>query len=367
MPPVRNEPVVLVHGWGGSFATTWQGPGWEALLADAGRTVIGVDLLGHGSAPKPHDPEAYADLTTRVLEAMPSDGPVDAIGFSLGARTLLELAARAPERFSRLVVAGVGKNLFVDDPERRQAILDAVDGKETDNNIGRLFAQYANQAGNDPIALGRLHEADRHAPHRRAARRGHDAGARGPRRQGLRRARRPARGRSARRPPASRSRVSTTSPRPSPSPSSTPPSNSSTRSRRDRRRRRRAAARRPGGVPDRDGLRARGRRHEHRRGGADLRGEGPPARPPRHRAPRRRLPARRLGRGGPRHRARPGGGVLARAADAARAAQSGRSRRRHRRPGHGGPAGARPPPGPRTARLRSAGASRHRRPTGSAR
>lgn len=154
MPPVRNEPVVLVHGWGGSFATTWQGPGWEALLQDAGRTVIGVDLLGHGSAPKPHDPEAYADLTTRLLEAMPSDGPVDAIGFSLGAGTLLELAARAPERFSRLVVAGVGKNLFVDDPERRQAILDAVDGKETDNNIGRLFAQYANQAGNDPIALG---------------------------------------------------------------------------------------------------------------------------------------------------------------------------------------------------------------------
>jgi pimeloyl-ACP methyl ester carboxylesterase len=29
--------VVLVHGWGGSFATTWERSGFTALLADAGR------------------------------------------------------------------------------------------------------------------------------------------------------------------------------------------------------------------------------------------------------------------------------------------------------------------------------------------
>ena len=54
-------PVVLVHGWGGSFATTWQHSGFTDLLADAGREVVGVDLLGHGTAPKPHDPDEYAD------------------------------------------------------------------------------------------------------------------------------------------------------------------------------------------------------------------------------------------------------------------------------------------------------------------
>jgi pimeloyl-ACP methyl ester carboxylesterase len=150
---VSNEPVVLVHGWGGSFASTWQGPGWEALLQDAGRRVIAVDLLGHGTAPKPHDPEEYADLTARIVDALPAEGQIDAVGFSMGAATLLELATRTPERFHRLVVAGVGKNLFVDDPERRQVIIDAVEGRETDNNIGRLFAQYANQPGNDSAAL----------------------------------------------------------------------------------------------------------------------------------------------------------------------------------------------------------------------
>ena len=56
-------PVVLVHGWGGSFESTWQRNGFTALLDDAGLEVIGVDLLGHGDAPKPHDPEAYDDLT----------------------------------------------------------------------------------------------------------------------------------------------------------------------------------------------------------------------------------------------------------------------------------------------------------------
>ncbi len=72
-----TPPVVLVHGWGGSFASTWQRSGFTALLEDAGLDVIGVDLLGHGTAPKPHDPEAYADLDARILDALP-DEPVDA-------------------------------------------------------------------------------------------------------------------------------------------------------------------------------------------------------------------------------------------------------------------------------------------------
>jgi pimeloyl-ACP methyl ester carboxylesterase len=143
----------MVHGWGGSYARTWQEPGWDMLLADAGRTVIGVDLLGHGTAPKPHDPEAYADLTERVVEALP-DGPVDAIGFSMGAMTLLELAIRQPERISRLVLAGVGANLFREDPDRHAAIVAAVEGHgEVENNEARLFAQYAAQPENDAEAL----------------------------------------------------------------------------------------------------------------------------------------------------------------------------------------------------------------------
>jgi pimeloyl-ACP methyl ester carboxylesterase len=154
--------VVLVHGWGGSFATTWQQTGFTELLRDAGREPIGVDLLGHGTAPKPHDPLAYTDLGARVLEAMPAT-PVDAVGFSLGAMTLLRVAASHPERFHRLVVAGVGRNLFEPDPERGERIVAAIEGNAPLDDTGaQLFAQYANQPGNDPAALAAIMKLDRH-------------------------------------------------------------------------------------------------------------------------------------------------------------------------------------------------------------
>lgn len=148
---MARSPVVFVHGWGGSYARTWQQPGWSALIEDAGLTAIGVDLLGHGLAPKPHDVEAYADLTTRITDVLP-DEPVDAVGFSLGAITLLELACREPERFARLVVMGVGANLFRSDGAT--TTLDALEGRASATDItAQLFVQYANQPGNDPEAL----------------------------------------------------------------------------------------------------------------------------------------------------------------------------------------------------------------------
>jgi pimeloyl-ACP methyl ester carboxylesterase len=150
--------VVLVHGWGGSFESTWQRSGFTSLLEDAGLDVIGVDLLGHGTAPKPHEPEAYADLTERVVDALPPE-PVDAIGFSLGAMTLLRLATAQPHRFHRVVLAGVGRNIFERDDAGTAAIvagLEAVasggDPSALDNTV-RLFTQYAGQPGNDIAAL----------------------------------------------------------------------------------------------------------------------------------------------------------------------------------------------------------------------
>lgn len=148
-----TTPVMLIHGWGGSFAETWERPGVTALLADAGRDVIGVDLLGHGTAPKPHEPSAYADLGARIVEALP-DGPVDAVGFSLGALTLLRTAIAHPTRFRRLVVAGVGDNIFQRDDSGTQRIVSALEGSDpVDDNLARLFVQYADQPGQDRIAL----------------------------------------------------------------------------------------------------------------------------------------------------------------------------------------------------------------------
>jgi pimeloyl-ACP methyl ester carboxylesterase len=147
------NPVVLVHGFASSFARNWKEPGWVDLLADGGREVVGVDMLGHGDAPKPHDPEAYEGLEDGVAAQFP-DGPVDAIGFSMGSRVLLTLAARDPGRFGRIVVGGVGGRLL-DGREAGDglAIFDGVAGKESDDPLAQAFGRFARTPGNDPEAL----------------------------------------------------------------------------------------------------------------------------------------------------------------------------------------------------------------------
>lgn len=149
---MTDRPVVLVPGFATSAARTWGDNGWLDLLADIGRTPVPLDVLGSGSAPKPHDPAAYADFEEELLSRFP-DGPVDAIGFSNGARTLLALAALHPDRFHSLIVAGVGRNLFERDATSER-IATAIDGTgDTDDPTVRYFVQLAQAPDQDPLAL----------------------------------------------------------------------------------------------------------------------------------------------------------------------------------------------------------------------
>ena len=156
MATSANIPVVLLHGWGGSFHNTWHKPGIDALLIDSGRRVIGLDLLGHGTSDKPHDPIAYSDLHQWLLAALPADEPVvDVVAFSLGALTALRALIAAPHRFGRVVLAGIGDGVFEPhDPTASRRIVAALQGTApADDNIARLFGQYASQPGNDVNAL----------------------------------------------------------------------------------------------------------------------------------------------------------------------------------------------------------------------
>jgi pimeloyl-ACP methyl ester carboxylesterase len=149
-------PVVLVHGWGGSFQHTWRTPGIDALLEDMGRTVIGIDLLGHGSSDKPHTPEAYGNLGQWLLEALPDEYPqIDILGFSLGALTVLDALITSPERFRRVLLAGIGDGVFEQSvTPRHQRIVDALEGVGAhDDTFSQMFVQYARQPGNDIEAL----------------------------------------------------------------------------------------------------------------------------------------------------------------------------------------------------------------------
>ncbi len=148
---MSTPPVLLLHGFATSARRTWHEPGWVALLEDADRRVIAPDLLGHGDAPKPHDPADYADTEERVLAELP-DEPVDAIGYSMGARITLTLASRHPDRFRRIVVAGIGDNIF--GSEGGDTVARAVEGDhDPDNLVLAHFRQLATTEGNDPAAL----------------------------------------------------------------------------------------------------------------------------------------------------------------------------------------------------------------------
>lgn len=154
----ESTPIVLVHGLGSSFEHGWRSVGWVDLISDAGREVVGIDVPGHGTASASHDPADYADVEARV-EAMLPSGTIDAIGFSLGGQLLLRIASRHPERFRRLVVIGVGANLFRSDEGR--ALANAFrDGVDPDDLTARLFVQLAASAGNDPLALAAFLERE---------------------------------------------------------------------------------------------------------------------------------------------------------------------------------------------------------------
>ena len=87
-----GKPLLLIHGLGGH----WQS--WNPILADLAtrREVIAVDLPGFGQTPKlagETSIRTLADETAAFLHAHGLSG-IDAVGSSMGARLVLELARR---------------------------------------------------------------------------------------------------------------------------------------------------------------------------------------------------------------------------------------------------------------------------------
>ncbi|MET8427700.1 alpha/beta fold hydrolase [Nocardia sp. NPDC004860] len=146
-------PIVLLHGWGGSYATTWRGSRLEKVLKGAGREVLELDLPGHGIRPASHSPADYEFLTDQIDEALPPDIVLDGVGFSLGGKLLLQLAVQHPRRFRRLVIGGVGANLFR--PEAGEAVSRALIqglGPDAPDALRSVVAE-ALASGNDPLAM----------------------------------------------------------------------------------------------------------------------------------------------------------------------------------------------------------------------
>lgn len=107
----RGAPLLLLHGFTGSGAS-WRGH-FPALTPQ--RQVIAPDLLGHGRTEAPADPARYAmgPCVADVIALLDQLGlgAVDVLGYSMGGRVALSVAAAHPARIRRLVLESASPGL----------------------------------------------------------------------------------------------------------------------------------------------------------------------------------------------------------------------------------------------------------------
>ena len=99
----QGAPLLLLHGGLGSvdmFA-----PIMPALAAK--RQIIGVDLQGHGRTPLGSRPISIAAMGAdmAVILKKLGYGPVDVMGYSMGAGVAFQLAVQHPQQVHRLALA----------------------------------------------------------------------------------------------------------------------------------------------------------------------------------------------------------------------------------------------------------------------
>jgi pimeloyl-ACP methyl ester carboxylesterase len=121
----QGEPLLLLHGGLGHFEM------FEPMLPTLaeGRTVIGVDLHGHGRTPLGDRPISLIDIGDDMALILKSLGyeQVDVLGYSFGGGVALRLAIQHPEMVRRLVVvsAGYAQDGFYPEMLPQQAVVGA--------------------------------------------------------------------------------------------------------------------------------------------------------------------------------------------------------------------------------------------------
>lgn len=106
-----GHPMVLVHGWGVDSRRQWVDTGWVAALEGV-RRVITLDCRGHGRSEKPliQSSYSYGAMAEDVIAVMDDLGleRADVFGYSLGAFMAVWLLGHHPERFTSVIMGGIG-------------------------------------------------------------------------------------------------------------------------------------------------------------------------------------------------------------------------------------------------------------------
>lgn len=116
-----GEPVVLLHGFGGSTYS------WREVMPELARSyrVVAIDLNGFGYTERPKSRASYTregqgKLVLGVLDAL-GIGRAHVFGHSYGGGLTLYLASRYPERFLSMVLVDSSAPTYSDDRRNRAA------------------------------------------------------------------------------------------------------------------------------------------------------------------------------------------------------------------------------------------------------
>jgi len=137
-----GPPIVALHGFAGDMTT------WADFIPEAQKThtVITIDLLGHGGSDAPKDPERYriehaaTDIATVIHQLELSQACV--LGYSMGGRMALAVAALRPNVCHGLVLEGVSPGLTSPNARARRRKKDETLAKLILNDGIEAFTNY---------------------------------------------------------------------------------------------------------------------------------------------------------------------------------------------------------------------------------
>jgi pimeloyl-ACP methyl ester carboxylesterase len=166
---VRDEPIVLIHGFASNHGVNWLFPQWVKTLTKDGRRTIVFDNRGHGRSEKLYEPALYtpwimARDVVNLLDHLDIER-ADVMGYSMGARIAAHMAYASPERLRGLVLGGLGIHL-VDGAGLPIGIADAMEADslaELTDPMQIMFRSFAEATKSDLRALAACMRGSRHA------------------------------------------------------------------------------------------------------------------------------------------------------------------------------------------------------------
>lgn len=165
-PAGYERTILLVHGFASNRNEGWRRTGWYGAFERRRVRCIALDQRGHGESGKPHEPAEYTreKLAGDVIALVDhlGLGRVDLFGYSMGARTALAAALAAPDRFSNLILGGVGHKLLEEraatEVNKMAEAMLTEDPESITEPFLKSFRQFADEQGEDRQALAAFTE-----------------------------------------------------------------------------------------------------------------------------------------------------------------------------------------------------------------